>query len=221
LAFLIVKEENVAHEGESNYINTSGIYDLTLKNAEAVTTANGAVQVNYFFDRCTSYGNNIIGTSGQPTFGYDILEALAVILGVDELSDPEPTIVQFKKEAKELNCIPELSDVAVKAWVQFTYKMYKGEVQERISIRRFYRDSDGASGSEIISGENIGSRLEKDSSYANEVKYEEGATEEVVQAWKKAKMSNNTSTSTESKPKTSIPAKNNNFPDRGALAKKS
>ena len=185
MAFLIVKEESVKTEGGSGYIQTSGIYTLTLKHGEVVNTPNGAVQLNYFFDKCMSYGNNIIGVNGQPTFGYKILEALATVLGTEELSDPEATTVTFKKGAKELNCIPELNDVVVKAWIQVSYRLYKGEIQESVSVRRFYRETDGASGSEIITGEDIGSRILKDTEVASEIKYEDGVTAEAVAAWKK------------------------------------
>jgi hypothetical protein len=186
MAFLVVKEESVKQEGGSNYITKSGIYPVTLKHAEAVTTTNGAVQVNYYFDKIMSYGNNIIGIDGTPTFGYKILEALATVVGTDELSDPEPTTVTFKKGSKELNCIPELNDVDVKAWIQFSYRMYKGEIQEDVSVRRFYRESDNASGSEIMNEEGFGERYEKDLEFAEEIKYSDGVTPEAVAAWKKA-----------------------------------
>jgi len=189
MAFLTVKTESVATEGGSGYITKSGIYDLTLKHAEVVNTANGAVQINYFFDKAMSYGNNIIGVNGQPTFGYKILEALAAVLGQEELSDPEMTTVTFKKGAKELACIPELNDVQVKAWIQIGYRMYKGEIQEDVSVKRFYRVADGASGNEVIEGANIGERIAKDTDVASEIKYEDGVTPEAVAAWKKSQQS--------------------------------
>ncbi len=191
MAFLIVKEENVQKEGGSGYINKSGIYDLTLKHTEIVTTTNGAVQANYFFDKVMSYGNNLLGVNGQPTFGYNIIEALATTLGHDELSDPEPTTVTFKKGAKELSCIPELNDVAVKAWIQFRYRMYQGEIREDVVVKRFYRISDGAAGSEVLSGEDIGSRLEKDMAVASETIYDDGVDAEAVSLWMKAKQDGN------------------------------
>lgn len=196
MAFLTVNQESVSKEGGSGYIQKSGIYDLTLKHGEVVTTANGAVQLNYFFDKCMSYGNNIIGINGQPTFGYKILESLTTVIGEEELSDPEITTVTFKKGSKELSCIPELNDVTVKAWIQISYRMYKGEIREDVSVRRFYRAADGASGAEIIAeinGENptIGERLAKDTDAASEIKYEDGVTEDAVAAWKKAQQSGN------------------------------
>lgn len=186
MAFLQVKQDSVAKEGGSSYIQTSGIYPLNLKHCEVVNTTNGAVQVNYFFDKIMSYGNGILKIDGQPSFGYKILEALAATLGEEGLSDPEPTTVQFKKGAKELPCIPELNDVDVKAWIQFKYRMYKGEIQEDVVVKRFYRASDGASGSEVLSGEDIGERIGKDTEFSKAIIYEDGVTEEAVAAWKKA-----------------------------------
>jgi len=193
VAFLTVKTESVKQEGESGYLNKSGIYDLVLKHAEVKRTANGATQINYIFDKVMSFGNTILGVNGQPTFGYKVIESAAAVLGESELSDPEPVSVKFKKGSKELNCIPELTDVNVKAWIQFEYRMYNGNVQENVVVKRFYRATDGASGSEVVAqdaGEKvtIGERLEKDSAVAETVKYD-GVTAEAVAAWKKASMS--------------------------------
>ena len=206
MAFLIINEESLEQEAGSGYVTKSGIYDLTLKHCEIVNTANGAVQANYFFDKAISYGNNLIGINGQPTFGYKILEGLASVLGEEELSDPEPTTVEFKKGSKELSCIPELNDVTVKAWIQISYRMYNGEIRENVAVKRFYRVSDGASGMEAVLERNgkpvtIGERLSKDEAVASEIKYEDGVTAEAVSAWKKAQQGGNT-TAQAAKPKT-------------------
>jgi len=194
MAFLKVKEEDIIKEEEGGYIQTSGIYPLTLKYAEIANTVNGATQVNYLFDSIMSYGNIILGTDSKPTFGYKILEALTVVIGESELSEPEAISVKFKTGSKELNCIPELQDVEVKAWVQFSYNMYQGEIRERVLIKRFYRDSDNASGTEVLTNENIGTRYEKDLSVASEVAYEDGVTPEAVKAWKASQLSAGTPT---------------------------
>ena len=202
--FLTVKQESVAAEG--GYISKSGVYDLTLKHCEVSKTTNGATQVNYFFDKAMSYGNTILGVNGQPTFGYKILEALTATLGEEGLSNPEPTTVTFKKGPKELSCIPELNDVTVKAWIQVKYRMYKGEIKEDVVVKRFYRQSDGASGSEVLSGEDIGERLGKDTAFAEEIIYEDGTTPDVVAAWKKAQQSGTQAPAT-AKPTGGFPSK--------------
>jgi len=193
MAFLVVNTTEVEAEGGSNHINKSGIYNLTLRHAEVKNTQNGATQINYLFDRVMSYGNTILGNNGQPTFGYKVIESLATVVGTDELSDPEMVDVKFKTGTKELSCIPELNDVEVKAWIQFGYSMYKGEVRENVTVKRFYRSTDGAAGSEIAKLDNgkdavIGERLEKDMQFAEEIKYDDGTNEESVKAWKTAQM---------------------------------
>jgi hypothetical protein len=208
MAFLTINKDDIVKESGSTYITTSGIYDLTLKHCEIANTKNGAVQANYYTDKVISYGNNLIGVNGKPTFGYTILEALAAVLGEEVLSDPEPTTVTFKTSQKELNCIPELNDVAVKAWVQVSYRMWNGEIRENITMKRFYRAEDGASGSEVLGEGTIGTRLEKDMAVASEVKYEDGLTPEAVSAWKAASQS-------DSAPKAAAPKKQSNFPGSG------
>lgn len=197
MAFLSVNTEKASQaEGGSDYVTKSGIYNLTLKYGAVENTVNGAVSINYFFDKVNSYGNVLISKTGTPTFGYDILERLAVILGEEELSDPEETTVKFSKTSKDYACIPELTDVPVKAWIQFKYSVYNDKIQEKVVVKRFYRQADGASGSEIaetLEGGNpeIGVRLAKDLEVCEETHYEDGVTAEAVEAWKKAKMDSN------------------------------
>jgi len=213
LAFLSVSQESIekAAEGNSSYIKTSGIYDLNLRAAEVKPTTNGATQVNYIFNNIMSYGNTVVNKQGKRIFGMDILEGLAATLGEEVLSDPEPTDVKFKTQTKSLNCIPELTDVDVKAWIAFEYRIYNGEIQENVSVKRFYRAADGASGSEVLSGKDIGTQLAKDEKYASEVKYSDGLDEAAVEAWKKAKADGNSSTTTPAPATNSAPT----FPGMG------
>lgn len=185
MAFLTIKEESVKSEGQGNFISTSGVYDVNLRACEIVTTANGAMQANYIMDKTMSYGNTLTNVKGEQIFGMKIIEALGAVLGEEVLSDPEATNVKFKTKTKEMMCIPELTDVDVKVWVQFEYDLWQGEIKERVNVKRFYRASDGASGSEVLSDENFGSQLEKDQKYISEVKYNAGLTADDVTAWKK------------------------------------
>ena len=192
MAFLVVSAANVAKAEEGGgYITESGIYELTLKHAEVKGTKNGATQINYIFDKTMSYGNTVVGKDGNPTFGMGILEGLAATLSEESLSDPEPTPVKFKTETKDLMCIPELENVSVKAWVAFSYSRYNDDISEKVAIKRFYRVGDGASGTEVLTGENIGTQIAKDEKYASETKYEDGITAEEVADWKKANAGKN------------------------------
>jgi hypothetical protein len=185
--FLQVSQASVEAEVGSAYVTTSGIYKMTLKHAEVAATANGATQINYIFDKAMSYGNTVVNKAGEPIFGMKIVEALAATLGEEFLSDPEPTEVKFKNSTKTMMCIPELEDREVKVWLQFAYHRWNGEIKESVNVKRFYRESDGASGSEALTGENIGTQLAKDEKYAEEVKYSDGLTAEDIAEWKKSK----------------------------------
>lgn len=222
LSFLTVKAENVAKEGSGNFISTSGIYSVNMKGVEIASTTNGATQANYITDKVMSYGNTVIDKSGNPIFGMDILEAFAAVLGEEGFSDPEATDIKFKTSTKELMCLPETVDVDVKVWVQFEYQTYKGEIKERVNVKRFYRDSDNASGSEVLvltkaikkansgtpSDEKalvaaraaIGSQYAKDLDYSGEVKYEAGLDAEQVAAWKRAQANGGKAASAASTP---------------------
>ncbi len=185
MAFLTVNQDSVQKEGASSYATTSGIYDVNLKACEIKSTTNGATQANYLADKFMSYGNTVIDTQGKPIFGFRIMEALAAVLGEDGLSDPEATEVKFKNSTKDLMCIPELTDVDVKVWIQFSYRIWEGEIQEGVSVKRFYRQLDGASGSEVINGKDVGVQLAKDEKYSTEVKYDDNLDAAKIDAWKK------------------------------------
>ena len=186
MAFLIVNESDVIKEGASEYANVSGLYDVNIKAVEIKGTSGGATQANYLMDKAMSYGNTVINKQGKPIFGFRIMEALAVIIGESELSDPEATEVKFKNSTKDLMCIPELTDVDVKVWLQFEYSLWEGTVQENVRVKRFYRASDGASGKEILEGTEAGKQLEKDTAYHDTVKYDDGLDAEQIAEWKKA-----------------------------------
>jgi len=166
-----------------------------LEHCEIATTKNGATQANYLCKEIKSYGNNIFGIDGKPTFGYNILEAFAATLGLDGLRDPEPTTVKFKSSTKELMCLPDLENVQAKAWVKFEYDKFNGEIRENVAIKRFYRFNDNAAGSECVpEPENpVGTQFEKDHKYCTEVKYNDGLTAEDVKAWIASKRGGGTS----------------------------
>lgn len=232
MAFLKVDNAAVIKEGSgSNYIKTSGIYPIKLNACEIASTQNGATQANYYADKIMAFGQIVANREGKTTdkngkklSGYGVIEALAAVVGEEELGDPESTSVKFSKGNKDLMCIPELTGVEVKVYVQFEYQKYKGQIKERINIKRFYREDDNASGTEILAAlqaKEDGTELEdrylpgtqyaKDEKYAAEVKYtdsEKGAgdapTEAEVAAWKKAQAGGSNGSSTDapaSKPK--------------------
>lgn len=240
MAFFKTDKADVAKEGVSNYIKTSGINTIKFKACEVASTKNGATQLNYYADRINIFGQIVATAAGKNTdkngkklSGFGAVEALSAILGtVDEegdmgFCDPEEITFKTSKGPKEVIALDQVTDTEVKAWVQFEYSRYNGNIQERVNIKRFYRESDGASGSEILAALTAaeagtavpanmlpGTQLAKDSTYATEVKYSDSVkgagdapTEADVAAWKKAKSGGAASAT----PSTPAAPKNNPF----------
>lgn len=183
--FITVNAAQVAkQEAGGQGISTSGIYPVTIKGVEVTPTTNGGTQLNYYFDKRVCSFNLVVDTKGQPTFGMDVLQGLCVVAGLEGLQDPSAISIPLKDSVKETIGFPELEGVEVKVWLQFEYSRYNGEVKEKITVKRFYRASDDASGTEILSGENIGQRMAKDLAYSTTVKYSDGITAEDVATWK-------------------------------------
>ena len=155
----------------------------------------GSVFVNYFFDKGMSYGNLITDKSGKDAFGIKTLESLAVIENIDAFGispdELEELVLQFKNSNKTVMVIPEFTEIDVVAHVQYKYEKHyqtDGELQERISVKRFYRTSDNASSTEIVEETPTGARFANDTEkYASTVIYDEGVDEAMVTEWKAAK----------------------------------
>jgi len=187
MAFLKVNADTVAKEGQGgNFFATSGVFPVTIRACEIKGTTNGATEANYFFKEGNSFGNTVFGKDGKQLFGGNILEALGAIIGVSELADPEEFDLKLKSRTKAIMALPDLEDVETMVWVQYGYRIYNEKIQESISVKRFYRPEDQASGSEVLAGENIGTQFEKDTKYHTEVKYDNGLTAEIVADWKKS-----------------------------------
>lgn len=200
--FLTVNAAQVAKaEAGGQGISTSGIYPVLVKGVEVGATTNGGTQVNYYFDKRVCSFNLVVDTKGQPTFGMDVLQGLCVIGGLEGLQDPSAISIQLKDRVKETVGFPELEGIEAKVWLQFEYSRYNGEVKEKINVKRFYRASDDASGTEILTNENVGQRMSKDVDHSVTVKYSDGVTAEDVVAWKAAQQSNAPTTASASAPK--------------------
>ena len=191
---IVNKEAVAAAENEGgNYFNTSGIYTMHLKGIELKKTTNGALQANYYFDKGNSFGNMLEGKDGKELFGYKAIDALAVIEDLESYGtspeELEELVLTFKSGPKTVMVIPELSDIEVQAHIQYTYEVqtdgdYAGKMNERVSVKRFYRVSDGATSTEIVEEKEPGVRLATDlEKYASTVVYK-GTDAEAVKLWK-------------------------------------
>jgi hypothetical protein len=186
------KPENIKDTGGGGYINKSGIYDVVLNYVQVAETKNGAYQLNFNVTNGgmsqTLYGPILINKDGKANeITQNLLNRLCIIAGMDDGQEIETDTVEMPvgKDQKlmEMEIIPELTELAVKMRVQMEYSLWLNEIQERKSIKSFYRE-DGATAAEAESGENIGKRLALDEEkYASNVTYRDGLTEEDVTAW--------------------------------------
>ena len=178
--------------GAGGFINRSGIYDVMLNYVQVAETKNGAYQLNFNVTNGgqdqTIYGPILLGKDGKVNeITQGLLNRLCIIAGMDDGQEIETEEAEYPigKEQKmtEMQVIPELAELPVKMRVQMEYSLWNDTIQERKSIKAFYRE-DGATAAEAESGEDIGKRLALDTEkYASNVTYRDNLSEEDVKAW--------------------------------------
>lgn len=187
--------EAVQENTGGNYISGSGIYDVTIKFASLDVSKGGAESVNFNLDynknSQTIYGPYVTAKDGKPLeIGLRLINNLAVIAGMGNGQEPviETESHKVGKDNKEqdFQVITDFSDLPVKIRLQEEYSKYNGNISKRMVIKSFYRE-DGASASEVISGEGIGTQLGKDEAYASNVTYRDELDAGQIEAWKAEK----------------------------------
>ena len=184
------KEEDVK-ASTSSYISTSGIYPVTILAPVVSVSKNGSTSVDFFVDyegqKQIIYGDlRLTNNDGSDNkIGSKLFNQLLVVAGLDDVSDPvEMNLPIGKKGAdKPASVLEDLMDVDVLMRVQLSYSVWKDEIQERRIIRSFFRGEDSASADEVVSGENVGSALEKDKKYEDNITYTDGLTAANVTQW--------------------------------------
>lgn len=188
--FTANKNIEAVKEATGDYINTSGIYDVIIKFVSVNRGINGSISLDFNCEYkgtpVTIYGLRLTNNDGSENFQAKLFNKLLVIAGLDGVSEPqiESHVVGKDKAPKEFSVITELSDLAVKVRIQYSYSLYEGKIIERREIRNFYRESDGAVASEILLDSGFGTQLEKDKKYAANITYNDGLTAETIAQWK-------------------------------------
>ena len=202
MSFFVAKKDqaSLAEQG-GDYINKSGIYDVTIKFASVQKSANGSMSVDFNVEykgsNTTLYGLRLTNNDGSPNFQANLFNELLVILGIDSVEEPtmEDHVVGKDQQVKSFAVLTELSDQDIKVRVQYSYSLYQGRIIERRDIKNFYRVSDGAVASEIEKGEGFGTQLSKDIPYAENITYKDGLTPADVEAFKKGEKPSTSSNS--------------------------
>ncbi len=175
--------------GGGKYISKSGIYDIEIIAPFVVAGSGEVTGVDFFIEyngqKQPLYGNlKLTNKDGTENFGAKIFNKLMIIADLDEVNEPiEAELPMGKKgAAKDAAVLEDLCDLTVKARVQMEYSIYNGDIKEKTVIKAFYRE-DGASAEEIVNEEEIGTQLEKDGPYAENVTYKDGLDAEIIAKW--------------------------------------
>jgi hypothetical protein len=178
--------------GGGGYINSSGIYDVTINYVQVAETKNKAYQLNFNVNHSgmaqTIYGPILVNKDGSANeITQNLLNRLCVIAGMEDGQEIETESAEYAvgkdRKMMTMDVIPDLADLSVKMRLQMEYNLWDSVIQEKKAIKAFYRE-DGATAAEAESGENIGKRIALDEEkYASNVTYKDGLTEEDVKAW--------------------------------------
>ena len=213
--FTINRDESVVKEskGGGSYLSKSGIYPVTIKFASVSVNEHNARSIDFNLDyngnSSTLYGLKLDNNDGSENYMYPIFNNLAIIAGLDDISEPEEQehAVGKDNELKAFMVLDDFTDLPVYVRVQQEFSKYNNEIKSRLTIKGFYRADDKANAFEIIKGENFGTQYNKDLAYADKITYRNGLTAEEVASWEAAKSGK----SGAPKPATVTPVKSNAF----------
>lgn len=196
MAFFEVNfNEEFVRDGGSNseYINKQGIYDVKIKNVIVKTNAHGARSLDFVFDYKGSenviYGLTLDNNDGSSNFKQAIFNKLCIILGIKRVNDPVKSVIEVGKDRvkTEVLTLKDFANSNIKVGIKYIYSIYNAEIKEKREIFNFYRDTDGATASEIINKSSDLKQMEKDKVYLEKIILQDGLTEEDVKQWKEAK----------------------------------
>lgn len=205
----VVKE----NKGGGSYLSKSGIYPVTIKFASVSINDHNARSIDFNVDyngnSSTLYGLKLDNNDGSENYMYPIFNNLAIIAGLDDISEPEEQehAVGKDNEVKSFMVLDDFTGLEVLVRVQQEFSKYNNEIKSRLTIKGFYRADDKANAFEIIKGEGFGTQHGKDLAYAEKITYKDGLTAEEVATWEAQKSGKSGAV----KPASQTPVKSNAF----------
>ena len=180
----------------SGYINTSGLYDIVIKDVIVEETPNGSQYINLWIEHNGKeqpifQAMRLTNNDGSVNYGQNQLNKLAIIAGFgdgEEIEDPVQRMVPIGKggEQKECMVLEQFDNMPVTVFIQFEYDRYEGKIQERKMVKKFFRYEDKATASEIVNKEDTpGKQYEFVKEEAEKVVYKADLTKEDIDIWKK------------------------------------
>jgi hypothetical protein len=190
--------------GGSNYITTSGIYEIIIKNIIVEASPKGSEYLNFWInyngqDQPLYQAIRITNNDGNPNLEAKLFNKLCVIAGATDGDDVSGTTTKQlpmgeKGAMKEVEVLEAFEDVPVLVRIQLEYGMYNDKITTKKIIRNFFRVTDKATAAEIINNdpkdtESFGKQYAIEEEYADVISYKDNVTAEDVAEWKKNKSS--------------------------------
>lgn len=186
-------------DSSSNYINQSGMYEVTIKHVLVSQSQNGSqtidLNLDYQGQNQTLYSAiRLTNNDGSPNFESINFNKLCIIAGGnegDEIHDPVPISLPIGKGGEEKECmeLQDLAELPVILRIQYEYYKYNDEIRESRRVKNFFRMADKATASEIVNKAIPGTQYEEELKLADKVTYRDDITEEDVKEFKKNRTS--------------------------------
>lgn len=190
--YKVNRTEDALKESNFEYIDESGIYDVTIKFVSVKLNEKGARTLDFNVDYKGSeqvlYGLRLDNNDLTENFQANIFNKLCVIADIDSVDAPmeQTHILGKERTPTQLQILDQFSDLPVKVRVQFVYTNYNNKIRENREIKGFYRE-DGATAREIVNNSEIGVQLQKDIPLSKVPSYRDNLTKEDVLKWKENK----------------------------------
>lgn len=197
MSFFTADKSLNANKDGSDFLTEGGIYPMTIDFVAVNVNKEGARQLDFHMEYNGSklwlYGLKLDTNSLEEHFQRRIFNKLLNILGIDSVADPVKAnkkawvASEGKDSMKEYLILPELQGKKVYVRIRKEFSLYLGELKEKNIIESFFRISDKASASEVLSGKDIGTQFEKELAIAKNPTMRDNLTMEDVKALKEAK----------------------------------
>jgi len=194
----------------SNFINKSGFYEVVIKAAIVDVTQKGSQHINLWVDyngqdQMLFQAIRLTNTDGSPNLGQQLFTKLYTVLGGQDggvIAEPvsKQLPIGAKGAEKEAMVLEEFTDQPVIIRIQMEYSLYEGKIQEKKLVRNVFRVTDKATAAEIVNAATPGEQYNKEAEFADQVKYDDGLTEEDVKKWKADQKANRGKITSDNKP---------------------
>ena len=191
----------------SNFISTSGMYDVKILCAVLAKNSYGARSINFMIEyegnKQIIFGlrldnNNLMKNKK----GHELFIRLLSLATETKLADIQMEEADITTEPyfsymqqlqamgitppAEITCIPELENVDITMAIQEQFNIYNDKIRRTLNIKEVYRKEDKAHTNELVPNAltSIGTQYQKDLKYADKPYLQNNLTMTDIEKWK-------------------------------------